>query len=191
MKIKDWRMNMKRIFLLFCMGIFLLSGISVYAQEKEVDNKVDVGENTEVVVEIESKETGELPEYTGNVGVSSGNTRDENKPVTAYNWDNGVYYIDGYMNGTSYIYTSKYFTDFTNAKLVVSAAREYNGTERHDVQVIIYRMGTLFDTEIDRFTVAAGSSKTYNLSNFQADKKYYIQFNGAPFRVTGSLTKTS
>ena len=63
------------------------------------------------------------------------------------------------------------------------------GIKRNDVQVIIYRRGTIIDTEIARFTVEAGKTKTYDLSYYKADKKYFIEFNGAPFRVTGTLTR--
>lgn len=56
-KIKDWRKNMKKSILLLCIGIFLLSGVSVYAQEtKTVDDERLVEEsicevNTSKVVE--------------------------------------------------------------------------------------------------------------------------------------------
>lgn len=61
--------------------------------------------------------------------------------------------------------------------MVVKVADEYKGTVRNDVQVIIYRRGTIFDTEIARFTVEAGKKKTYDLNYYRPDKEYYILFN--------------
>ena len=181
---------MKKIFLLLCMGIFLLSGMSVCAQEIGEVNNVMTEEIVETVIETESKETGELPEYTGNVGVVSGNTRGVSKPKNVYDWNNGDYEIRGEDPYGGELYTEYCFTDFSTAELVLNAATKYEQIDREDVQVIIYRKGTIFDTEIARFTVEAGKSKTYDLKYYKPDKEYYILFNsGGPFFITGTLKR--
>lgn len=166
MKIKNWRMK-KRIILLLCMGIFLLSSFSVSAQEA-VNNDIIVDENAETVIEIESKEEMNILEYNGNIGVISSNARGLKKPEKVYDWNNGVYKISADAPYGGELYTEYDFTDFTTAELILTAASKYNQTTREDVQVIIYEDGAIFDKEITRFKVDAGYKKTYSLKRIKS-----------------------
>lgn len=169
-----------------------MNSIPAYAHEavltnngESINEEINAVEETVIVREAENDNA---PAYAYNVGLTPGLERGFYKPKEAYDWSNGSYEIEGDTSTQTHLYTSYYFTDFTDATLSLSAQAGYNGFDRGDVTVRIYRMGITSDKLISTETIEAGKSKTFTLSNFDSEKKYYIKFSGT-FHVVGTLTK--
>lgn len=185
---------LKKIFPLLLSGALIVSNNIVAFAHEDLGSNYKVQENESILEETVVEEAVKFEEASENLGGPNigvtlpGLLRGYKVPTSAHSWSDGSYSISGNTSVDTHLYTNKYFTGFTNATLTLKAHSSYNGHNRGEVKVTIFRMGIPSDTNIYLTTISAGESKTITMSNYQSDKKYYIKFSGT-FYVTGSMAK--
>lgn len=183
-------MKLKFLSVLISGILFLSSGICVFAQAEIPEGSS--GKTKDIITErttvLENEAIGEKTEGMGNVGLTPEVLRGSDVPTSKYDWSKGSYSIAADTSMDTWMYTNYYFTDFTDATLKITAYASSGIYPRGDVDVYIYRKELLADTLVYSDTVSAGKTKTFTLSNYSSDKKYYVKFSGV-MNISGSFSK--
>ncbi len=119
--------------------------------------------------------------FFNSLGVAHAGT---SKPSSTWNWSNGSYSFHGAADSNN-LYTNYKFTGMTKVSITVN-----NTSGKYDLEVRVKSVEAWWkpDKTVSTAVIPHNGTCTWEISNLDSSKKYYIIFY-APCRFTGSITK--